>query len=94
MLKKSGSQKHTIKKKRDPIIDLNINNNNIKVVKFDEEYKSTTTKKNNSANKNCSNNQKVLHLVFNDLKSIKPEYTLVIHDIDSDFVNTNEFKRL
>ena len=93
ILKKSGSQNQSSKKKISKI-NLIINNNNIKVVKFGIKSYSKTPKKNNSENKNGVNKQKSIYLVFNDLKQIKPEHTLVIHDINYEFVNTNEFKQV
>ena len=98
IIKKSRSKNQSIKKEKSKIINVNINNsNNIKVVKFDEKpkSKSITPKKNNSANKNAIiNKQKASSLVFNDLKIFKPEHTLVIHDINSDFVNSIEFRQV
>ena len=93
ILKKSGSQNQTQKKEKNNNINLN-DNNNIKVEKIGEKSKSITPRKNNSANKSGVNKIKNASLVFNDLKLIKPEHTLVIHDINSDFVNTKEFKQV
>jgi len=93
ILKKSGSsqQSHGQKEK-----NVKINSkNNIKFVKFDDKPKSITTKKNNSANKDLVNKKaKNISVVFNDLKTIKPEHTLIIHDISYEFVNNNEFKKV
>ena len=92
---KSISENQCIIKENSKNKNINININNIKVVKFDEKPKSITPKKNNSANKNTVvNKQKACSIVFNDLKTFKPEHTLVIHDINSDFINTNEFKKV
>ena len=88
-LKQSDSQNQLFKKDTDKI-NLNKSNNNIKVIKFDTKTKSITPKKNN----NCTNGQKAISLVFNDLKLIKPEHTLIIHDINDNFVETNEFKKV
>ena len=94
ILKKSGSQAQSLKKEKSKIVNLTSINNNIKTVKFDNNSKSTTPRKNNSANKEAASKQKGASLVFNDLKLIKPEHTLVIHDIYSEFVNTSEFKQV
>ena len=94
ILKKSGSENQTSKKEKKKIVNLNPINNNIKAVKFDNNSKSITPRKNNSANKNVADKQKAASLVFNDLKLIKPEHTLVIHDLNSDLVNTSEFKQV
>ena len=94
ILKKSGSENQTLKKEKNKIVNLISINNNIKTVKFDDNSKSMSQRKNNSANKNAADKQKSAYLVFNDLKLIKPEHTLVIHDINSDFVNTPEFKQV
>jgi hypothetical protein len=37
---------------------------------------------------------KVINIIFNDLKTIKPEHTLVVHDITASFVSNNEFKKV
>jgi hypothetical protein len=92
ILKKSGSQN---KSSKQGINKINLNVcNNIKTVNFDTQTKSVTPKKNNSEKKSCVNRQKTISLVFNDLKIIKPEHTLIIHDIDAAFVNSNEFKSI
>ena len=92
-MKKSGSSQHSNKK--DKKVQLG-SKNNIKYVKFDEKPKSISPKKNNSANKDLVENRKakINSIVFNDLKTIKPEHTLIIHDINADFVNSNEFKNI
>ena len=74
-------------------MQINSKNNNIKYVKFDDKTKSITPKKNNSANKELVV-KKSNSIVFNDLKTIKPEHTLIIHDITSEFVNNAEFKKI
>ena len=87
---KSGSQIQS-QKKESKVININ---NNLKIVKLDEKIKSTTPRKTNSTNKKSIKKQTNASLVFNDLKLIKPEHTLVIHDIYADFVNSNEFKQV
>ena len=93
ILKKSGSQN---KSSKEGINKINLNecSNNIKTVNFDTKTKSITPKKNNSEKKTCVNRQKTISLVFNDLKIIKPEHTLIIHDFYPEFVDTNEFKKV
>ena len=93
-LKKSGSSQHSNNKK-DKKVQLS-SKNNIKCVKFDVNPKSLSPKKNNSANKELPDNKKPKFnsIVFNDLKTIKPEHTLIIHDINADFVNNIEFKKI
>ena len=93
ILKKSGSQN---KSSKEGINKINLNecSNNIKTVNFDTKTKSVTPKKNNSEKKTCVNRQKTISLVFNDLKIIKPEHTLIIHDFNPGFVDTNEFKKV
>ena len=92
ILKKSGSQN---KSSKQGINKINLNVcNNIKTVNFDTQTKSVTPKKNNSEKKSCVNRQKTISLVFNDLKIIKPEHTLIIHDINPEFVYTDEFKKV
>ena len=92
-IKKSGSSQQSNNKK-DKKVQLS-SKNNIKCVKFDDKPKSITPKKNNSANKDLENKKpKTNSLVFNDLKTIKPEHTLIIHDINAEFVNSNEFKSI
>ena len=92
ILKKSGSQN---KSSKQGINKINLNVcNNIKTVNFDTQTKSVTPKKNNSEKKSCVNRQKTISLVFNDLKIIKPEHTLIIHDINPEFVDTDEFKKV
>ena len=90
-LKKSGSNNQSQKKFKN--VQINSKNNNIKYVKFDDKPKSITPKKNNSANKELVV-KKSNSIVFNDLKTIKPEHTLIIHDITSEFVNNAEFKKI
>ena len=92
-LKKSGSSQHSNKKDKKNQLG---SKNNIKYVKFDDKPKSITPKKNNSANKELPENKKtkINSIVFNDLKTIKPEHTLIIHDINANFVNSNEFKNI
>mgnify|MGYP006916122017 CR=1 FL=1 len=88
ILKKSGSTHQSpIKEKK-----FGINSkNNIKCVKFEEDINL----RNNSANKdNNLKKAKVNSIVINDLKIIKPEHTLIIHDIDYEFVNNFEFKNI
>ena len=92
-LKKSGSSQQTHDKKEK---NLKINSkNNIKFVKLEDKGKSITPKKNNSANKELViKKTKINNIVFNDLKTIKPEHTLIIHDINDEFVNSDEFKKV
>ena len=93
VLKKSGSDNLSQKKDYSKN-NLNINNN-IKLVIFNEQEKNIASKKNNSENKkSIINKQKESSLVFNDLKIIKPEHTLIIHDINSDLVLSKEFKQI
>ena len=93
VLKKSGSDNLSHKK---DISKNNLNtknsNSNMKSVKKEEKLIKS---RNNSENKNnVINKQKASSMVFNDLKIIKPEHTLVIHDINSDFVSSKEFKQI
>ena len=90
ILKKSGTPNNSQNKKSK---DINMNNN-LGIVKLDEKIKASTPRKNNSTNKKSIKKQKISSLVFNDLKLIKPEHTLVIHDINADFVNSSEFKQI
>ena len=88
ILKASGSTRQSpVKEKK-----FGINSkNNIKCVKFEEDINL----KNNSANKDSNiKKAKVNSIVINDLKNIKPEHTLIIHDIDCEFVNNVEFKNI
>ena len=92
ILKKTGSSQRSLKKEK----NFKINSkNNIKYVKIDDKTKSITPKKINSANKELvAKKTKINNIVFNDLKSIKPEHTLIIHDIDEEFVKSDEFKKI
>ena len=92
ILKKTGSSQRSLKKEK----NFKINSkNNIKYVKIDDKTKSITPKKINSANKELvAKKTKMNNIVFNDLKSIKPEHTLIIHDIDEEFVKSDEFKKI
>ena len=69
---------------------------NIKFVKFeDDKTESMTPKKNNSASKEMTiKKNKINSIVFNDLKTIKPEHTLILHDINYEFVLSNKFKNV
>ena len=92
ILKKSGSSQRSLKKEKNVRIN---SKNNIKFVKIDEKTKSITPKKNNSANKELVIKKiKSNNIVFNDLKIIKPEHTLIIHDINDEFVKNEEFKKV
>ena len=92
ILKKSGSSQRSLKKEKNVRIN---SKNNIKFVKIDEKTKSITPKKNNSANKELVIKKiKSNNIVFNDLKIIKPEHTLIIHDINDEFVKSEEFKKV
>ena len=97
VLKKSGSDNTSHKKEisKNLLKTKNSNNNsnsNMKSVKKEEKLIKS---RNNSENKNAIiNKQKASSMVFNDLKIIKPEHTLVIHDINSDFVSSKEFKQI
>ena len=97
---KSGSENKTQRKEKSSKKDANSkmkdnnNLNHISTVKFDEnKIESITPKRNNSENKKSSM-KKQRCTVFNDLKTFKPEHTLVIHDINSDFVITKDFKQV
>ena len=70
--------------------------NNIKCVKFEDDKNiSNINQKNNSAKKeNNIKKNKFNSIVVNDLKNIKPEHTLIIHNIDYEFVNSSEFKNV
>lgn len=93
VLKKSGydnlSQKKEFSKNN---LNTKNSNSNMKSVKKDE--KSIKSRNNSENKKTVINMQKASYLVFNDLKIIKPEHTLVIHDINSDFVSSKEFKQI
>ena len=96
VLKKSGSDNISHKKEisKNLLKTKNSNSNsnsNMKSVKKEEKLIKS---RNNSENKNAINKQKASSMVFNDLKIIKPEHTLVIHDINSDFVSSKEFKQI
>ena len=91
ILKHSDSTHQSKQKEKN--VRLN-SKNNIKFVKFEnEKNEPMTSKKNNSANKETTiKKNKMNSMVFNDLKTIKPEHTLIIHDINYEFVNNEEFK--
>ena len=92
IIKKSGSNHQSNKKEKNAQLS---SKNNMKVVKFDNKSKSITPKKMNSESKNTDIKKiKFVNVVFNDLKLIKPEHTLIIHDINSEFVQSNEFKKV
>ena len=92
ILKKSGSSQQANNKKEK---NVKINSkNNIKIVKINNDnIKSITPKKNNSEKKELVA-KKINNIVFNDLKTIKPEHTLIVHDITEEFANSNEFKKV
>ena len=93
ILKKSGSSQQPHNKKEK---NVRINSkNNIKLVKIEDKRKSITPKKNTSANRELIiNKTKINNIVFNDLKTIKPEHTLILHDINDEFINSDEFKKV
>ena len=92
ILKKSGSSQQANNKKEK---NVKINSkNNIKIVKINNDnIKSITPKKNNSEKKELVA-KKINNIVFNDLKTIKPEHTLIIHDITDEFAMSDEFKKV
>ena len=93
VLKKSGSDNLSHKKEISKN-NLNTKNSNSNMKSVNKEEKLIKSR-NNSENKNLViNKQKTSSMVFNDLKIIKPEHTLVIHDINSDFVSSKEFKQI
>ena len=93
VLKKSGSDNLSHKKENSKnLLNTKNSNSNMKSIKKEEKLIKS---RNNSENKNAIiNKQKASNMVFNDLKIIKPEHTLVIHDINSDFVSSKEFKQI
>ena len=92
VLKKSGSDNVSHKKISKNVLNTKNSNSNLNSVKKEEKLIKS---RNNSENKNTViNKQKASNMVFNDLKIIKPEHTLVIHDINSDFVSSKEFKQI
>ena len=93
IIKKSGSSQK-VQNKTEKNVTIN-SKNNIKVVKIEEKLKSITPRKSNSSKKELV--RKTLNLnniIVNDLKSIKPEHTLIIHDINDEFANSDEFKKV
>ena len=93
ILKKPGSTHQSKQKEK----KLGISSkHNIKFVKFeDDKTESMTPKKNNSASKEMTiKKNKINSIVFNDLKTIKPEHTLILHDINYEFVLSNKFKNV
>ena len=93
IIKKPGSSQK-VQNKTEKNVTIN-SKNNIKVVKIDEKPKSITPRKSNSSKKELV--RKTLNLnniIVNDLKSIKPEHTLIIHDINDEFANSDEFKKV
>ena len=93
IIKKSGSSQK-VQNKKEKNVTIN-SKNNIKVVKIEEKPKSITPIKSNSSKKELV--RKTLNLnniIVNDLKSIKPEHTLIIHDINDEFANSIEFKKV
>ena len=91
ILKKSGSSQQANNKK-EKTVKIN-SKNNIKMVKINDKVKSITPKKNNSEKKELAV-KKINNIVFNDLKTIKPEHTLIIHDITDEFAMRDEFKKV
>ena len=91
ILKKSGSSQQANNKK-EKTVRIN-SKNNIKMVKINDKVKSITPKKNNSEKKELTV-KKINNIVFNDLKTIKPEHTLIIHDITDEFAMSDEFKKV
>ena len=92
VLKKSGSDNVSHKKISKNVLNTKNSNSNLNSVKKEEKLIKS---RNNSENKNTViNKQKASNMVFNDLKIIKPEHTLVIHDINFDFVSSKEFKQI
>ena len=93
IIKKPGSSQK-VQNKTEKNVTIN-SKNNIKVVKIEEKPKSITPIKSNSSKKELV--RKTLNLnniIVNDLKSIKPEHTLIIHDINDEFANSDEFKKV
>ena len=93
IIKKPGSSQK-VQNKTEKNVTIN-SKNNIKVVKIEEKPKSITPRKSNSSKKELV--RKTLNLnniIVNDLKSIKPEHTLIIHDINDEFANSDEFKKV
>ena len=92
-LEKPGSTHQS--KQKDKKLQIT-SKHNIKFVKFDDDKtESLTPKKNNSASKEIPIKKNKLNcIVFNDLKLIKQEHTLIIHDVNSEFVYSNEFKNV
>ena len=91
ILKKSGSSQQANNKK-EKTVKIN-SKNNIKMVKINDKVKSITPKKNTSEKKKLTV-KKINNIVFNDLKTIKPEHTLIIHDITDEFAMSDEFKKV
>ena len=93
IMKKPGSTHQS--KQKEKKLEIT-SKHNIKFVKFeDDKTESMTPKKNNSANKELTiKKNKINSIVFNDLKNIKPEHTLILHIINYEFVLSNEFKNV
>ena len=93
IIKKSGSSQK-VQNKKEKNVTIN-SKNNIKIVKIDEKPKSITPKKNNSSEKELTRKTlNINNIIINDLKVIKPEHTLIIHDINDEFANSIEFKKV